>query len=468
MSDSPGPSSFLSKSSTSFWKLILIGFLILVLMIPVVWIVTLVNERHDRSDTVMEEIASKWGAEQLISGPFISVPYYEVEEQTDRDVPNRLKTVTRYLYLTPDSLNITGSVESTTHRRSIFEVPGYKANISLECSIPMSIDTAVLPQEVVPDWKNALLIFDVKDNRGLKELTGIINDQPLFFRQSYNVLKLTQIHQPEIEPSENQRRLKYKYHSDNNNELFFKYEAKIPIQPQEPTKISLNLTLTGTQQLSFLASALKETINLSGDWPSPSFNGDILPDSREVTSQGFTSRWQTSYLNTGNKAFWTSKELNLRYSVLGVSFLMTVNSYQQTTRTLKYSILFLLLTFMTFFFTEITSRQRIHPIQYLMVGCSLVIFYLLLLSLSEHLGFGWSYLVAAASVILQITLYCYTILHTRKFALQTGGILTALYAFLYVLLQLEDSALLVGSISLFVLLGVAMYAVRNVKWYNKE
>ncbi|MFO7659510.1 MAG: cell envelope integrity protein CreD [Candidatus Cloacimonadaceae bacterium] len=467
MPDTPERPSYIPKTTSSFWKLILIGFLILVLMIPVFWIVTLVNERHNRSDSVMEEIASKWGAEQLISGPFISVPYYEAEELTDRDSTKRLKTVTRYLYLTPDSLNITGSVESTTHRRSFFEVPGYKANISLGCSIPMSIDADVLPQEVVPDWKNALLIFDVKDNRGLKELTGIINGQPLIFRQSYNVLKLSQIYQPDIESSENQRRLKYKYHSDNN-ELFFKYEAKIPIQPQEPTKISLNLTLTGTQQLSFLASALKETINLSGDWPSPSFNGDILPDSREVTSQGFTSRWQTSYLNTGNKAYWTSKELNLHYSVLGVSFLMTVNSYQQSTRTLKYSILFLLLTFMTFYFAEITSRQRIHPIQYLMVGCSLIIFYLLLLSLSEHLGFGWSYLIAAAGVILQITLYCYTILRTRKFAVQTGGMLTALYVFLYILLQLEDIALLVGSISLFAMLGVAMYAVRNVKWYNQE
>jgi len=306
----------------------------------------------------------------------------------------------------------------------------------------------------------------LKDNRGLKELSGSLNGQPLSFRQSNNVLKLSQIHAPEIASSDFKKR--FKYNSNDSAEHYFNYESKFPLNVSEPGKISLSLTLTGTRQLSFLASALSETVNLSGDWHSPSFSGDILPDKRDVTSKGFSGNWQTSYLNTGNKPFWTSKDPGLRFSVLGVSFLVPVNAYQQTTRTLKYIILFLMLTFMTFFFAETITRQRIHPIQYLMVGCSLVIFYLLLLSLSEHIGFGWSYLIAAAGVILQITLYCYTILRTRKFALQTGGMLTALYMFLYILLQLEDSALLVGSISLFVLLSITMYIVRNIKWYQQE
>jgi inner membrane protein len=122
---------------------------------------------------------------------------------------------------------------------------------------------------------------------------------------------------------------------------------------------------------------------------------------------------------------------------------------------------------MTFFFAETISRQRIHPIQYLMVGCSLILFYLLLLSISEHLSFGLSYLIAAFGVIIQISLYCFTILRTRKFALQVGSILAGVYAFLYILLRLEDSALLVGSIGLFVLLAIAMYVIRNVNWYNQ-
>lgn len=466
MPDAPDRTSTLGKPSISLWKLILIGFFILMLMIPVAWISNLINERHQRSETVTAEIASKWGAEQLISGPFIAVPYYEAMKQIENQGSDSQKTITHYLYLTPESMQIKGTVESTVHRRSIFQVPGYKTSLDLECLLPARIDFANLPDGINPDWENALLVFDVKDNRGLKELSGSFNGQPLSFRQSNNVIKLSQIHVPEIETSDFKKR--FKYSSDVNTEHYFSYESKFPLNASEPVKISLNLTLNGTRQLSFMASALSETVNLSGDWHSPSFNGDILPDNRNVSSKGFSGEWQTSYLNTGNKPFWTSIDPGLRFSILGVSFLVPINAYQQTTRTLKYSILFLLLTFMTFFFAETITRQRIHPIQYLMVGCSLVIFYLLLLSLSEHIGFGWSYLIAAAAVILQITLYCYTILRTRRFALQTGGMLTALYVFLYILLQLEDSALLVGSISLFVLLGIAMYIVRNVKWYQQE
>ena len=158
----------------------------------------------------------------------------------------------------------------------------------------------------------------------------------------------------------------------------------------------------------------------------------------------------------------------LQLSNLGVNFLIMVDSYQQTTRALKYAVLFLILTFMTFFFAEIMANQKIHPIQYLMVGCGLLVFYLLLLSISEHIAFGYAYLIAATGVILQISLYCCSILKTRKFALQVGALLSFLYIFLYILLRLQDNALLIGSISLFILLSLAMYIIRNVNWYRSE
>jgi inner membrane protein len=466
MPDLPQKPLIAAVTSSPAWKLGIIGFIILVLMIPVAWISSLIHERYNRSDSVAHEIAVKWGAAQTVSGPFLSVPYYIKVLHKDSNGKDSNYTSIRYLHITPETMTIDGKVESILHHRGIFKVPGYTADLYITCSLPASIDIENKMDNYSPDWSNAIVSFDLKDERGLKELTGELNGQPLKFNKSSDVLTVT----ANPEPAQEKRGFfDFTPREVPETDLNFKFGAGTT-QSAYPSgaKLKLHVKLTGTRKLSFLASALKEKVGLLGDWRSPSFTGDILPDSRTITQKGFVAAWQTNYLNTGNKPSWSSEEPTIRLSSLGINFLIMVDSYQQTTRTLKYCILFLLLTFMTFFFAETMTKQRIHPIQYLMVGCSLIIFYLLLLSISEHLAFVWAYLIAAFGVVLQISLYCYTILKTRKFALQVGAILAGLYAFLYALLQLEDSALLVGSISLFVLLGVAMYVIRNVKWYNQE
>ncbi len=466
MNDIPQTNPIIPKNFAPVIKLFIIGFIILVLLIPVVWISTIIKERYDRKDNVAKEIASKWGADQLVSGPFICIPYNTVIYKQDNTGNEKTTIITNYLHITPETASITGQVESVEQHRGIFKVAGYKAVLDITSDFPKDIELSSLPNGAVLDWNNALVAFDLKDERGLKELTGNLNGKALTFNRSANVLSVSS---PMEELNDLRKKNKYAYDNDSDEAITFKFEAKTPVDiSTAKAQINLHLVLTGTQQLSFLTSAINETISLQGDWTAPSFTGDLLPDARTVDSKGFTASWHTNYLNTGNKQFWTSKEPTLKLSNLGVKFLIMVDAYQQTTRTLKYAVLFLLLTFMAFFFTETVTRQRIHPIQYLMVGCSLVIFYLLLLSVSEHLAFGWSYLIASFGVVMQISLYSYSILKTRKFALQVGSLLTAIYAFLYILLQLEDSALLVGSISLFVLLGVAMYVIRNVKWYNQE
>jgi len=466
MNDIPQKPALTAKNPSPAWKLGLIGIIILVLMIPVAWISTLIHERYSRRDSVISEIASKWGSAQIVSGPFISVPYPVSVKEKDFNGKEMTIFQTRYLHITPETLNVTGKVQSIIQHRGIFKVPGYKAELDLTSSFPANIDISGMPEGTVLDWNNAIISFDLDDERGLKELTGEMNGTPLKFKKSANIIKVSR-------PVETEPKLKaretYIPDSEKNKEYCFKFEAKSPMDIRTGnSQIKIHLNLTGTQKLSFLTSAITETIKLTGDWLSPSFTGDILPDNRTVDAKGFTASWKTNYLNTGNKPSWTSDEPTIRLSSLGVNFLIMVDAYQQTTRTLKYSILFLMLTFMTFFFAETITKQRIHPIQYLMVGCSLILFYLLLLSISEHIGFGWSYLIAAFGVVMQISLYCYTILKTKKFALQVGSIITGVYAFLYILLRLEDSALLVGSISLFVLLGIAMYVIRNVNWYGQE
>lgn len=455
-----------SKSSLQMWKLLLIGIMILLLLIPTAWISSLIHERNLRKDGVAAEIAGKWGGPQLLCGPFVCVPYGVFEPDPDPANQGRQVEVTRYLYLAADSLKVSGQIRSVAHKRGLFKVTGYQGELDLTAKFAPAAISNPAYQTLPLRWSEALLAFDLADQRGLKGITASLNGQPLVFNRSQGVLILPQA--PKIEEFKGGRPGQDGFAKElpvSDFQLAAPLSADLRAAPAE---VKLRLGLSGTGQLNFASSALSETIQLQGDWPDPSFIGDALPESRSVSAKGFSAAWKASALNSGLKAAWTSGEPAPQLASQGVDLLVTLDSYRQATRALKYSILFLLLTFMTFFLAELTSRQKIHPLQYLMVGCGLLIFYLLLLSLSEHLPFGWAYLIAAAGVVLQISLYCFSILKSRAFALRVGALLGFLYAFLYVLLRLEDSALLIGSVSLFAMLSVAMYLVRNINWYGGD
>ncbi|HNX38835.1 MAG TPA: cell envelope integrity protein CreD [Candidatus Cloacimonadota bacterium] len=451
-----------SKNNMQMIKLVIIGVIVLVLMIPAVWITFLIHERNERKQSVISEIAGKWGGAQVVSGPFISVPYGVPLKNVVPDGKNNSTEIIKYIHFAPDSLKIGGKIKAVTHKRGIFNVTGYQADLDLMASIPIAVIDDPAYKDLPLRWDEALVSFDLEDQRGLKELTGELNGKPLLFNRAENVLSINKL--PEASNSKESKR-----YAEETKQTDFKLSAAVPVDNSATgIKLRIKLNMTGTQQLDLTTSALKETVTLEGDWKSPSFVGDMLPESRTLDSKGFKATWQTNDLSSGIKKLWSSDEPMPQLSGMGVNFLIMVDSYQQTTRALKYSVLFLVLTFMTFFFAEVMTKQKIHPIQYLMVGCGLLIFYLLLLSISEHLAFGWAYLIAATGVVLQISLYCHSILKTRSFALKIGALLTFLYGFLYLLLRLQDSALLIGSISLFVLLSVAMYIIRNINWYSQE
>ncbi|MDD4310085.1 MAG: cell envelope integrity protein CreD [Candidatus Cloacimonetes bacterium] len=455
-----------NKSNVQIWKLLIIGFLILILMIPVAWISSIIRERYQRKESVVSEIAGKWGASQIVSGPFISIPYTALEKNPDPDSKLRLIELTKYIYLAPDSLQVLGKIKTVIHQRGIFKVTGYIADVDLNANFSAAIIDNPAYRDLPLRWDEALVSFDLDDQRGMKEISGTLNDQPLVFNRSEGVLSVSSL--PETGDLKNTFSA-YKGDAKEVKQTDFKLAAKVLSDIRSGNNsICIHMEISGTQQLNFASSALQEKVILEGDWLAPSFIGDMLPESRSIDSKGFKATWRTTNLNSGIKKLWSSDEPMLQLSNLGVNFLIMVDSYQQTTRALKYSVLFLLLTFMTFFFAETMAKQKIHPIQYLMVGCGLLVFYLLLLSISEHISFAWSYLIAATGVILQISMYCYSILKTRSFALKVGALLVFLYVFLYVLLRLQDSALLIGSISLFVLLSVAMYIIRNVNWYSQD
>ncbi len=448
------------------WKLAFVALITLILMIPVAWISSIIRERYNRKTSVIEEIAGKWGGSQIVSGPFISIPYSVKTKSIGDDNKEIITETDKYVHIAPDSIRVKGKIETVMHKRGIFKVTGYKAKLDIVAGFaPYVLDNPAYG-ELPLRWNDALLCFDIDDQRGMKDISGDADGVPLVFNRSTGVLSIISL--PETTNLKDTFSA-YKGDAVEKKNQDFKLEAKVPLDIRtQAISLRIHTTISGTQQLNFASSAISEYVDLDGDWQSPSFVGDLLPESRTVNADGFKASWHTSNLNSGIKKTWSSDEPILQLSNLGVNFLIMVDNYQQTTRSLKYSVLFLLLTFLTFFFAEIMTRQRIHPIQYLMVGCGLLIFYLLLLSISEHLSFGWSYLIAASGVILQISLYCFSILKTRRFALQVASLLSFLYIFLYVLLRLQDSALLIGSISLFVLLSLAMYIIRNVNWYSQD
>jgi len=340
-------------------KLALIAIIILLLLIPVAWINSIIRERYQRKESVVSEIAGKWGASQIVSGPFISVPYSVFVKSVDEN--NKLSSVetTRYLHFAADSLKINGDISTVTHKRGIFKVTGYKAELDLAADFSACVPENPAHTELPLRWNEALLSFDLDDQRGLKEIDGSINGKPLVFNRSEGVLSVSSL--PET-PDLKGTFSGYRGESKVEKQTEFKLAAKLPLDCNaNATSVRMRVSITGTQQINLASSALQESVHLKGDWPSPSFIGDMLPDQRSVDSEGFTASWRSNNLNSGIKKNWSGDEPMLQLSNLGVNFLIMVDSYQQTTRALKYAMLFLILTFMTFFFAEIMANKRSTP-----------------------------------------------------------------------------------------------------------
>ena len=212
----------------------------------------------------------------------------------------------------------------------------------------------------------------------------------------------------------------------------------------------------------------QNAVQVKSTWADPSFIGSFLPVAREITQEGFTANWKVSHLGRSYPQFWNSENQNGSYlsdSDFGIKLLLPVDFYQKTQRSIKYGILFILLTFTVFFLFEVFNPIRLHFLQYMMVGIALCIFYLLLLSIAEQFGFVVAYLSAMVATVVLITGYSMAILQSKKHALMLGTLLILLYSYLYVLLHLQDYALLFGAIGLFLILATVMYITRNIDWY---
>ncbi|KPA97196.1 cell envelope integrity protein CreD [Pseudomonas asplenii] len=427
-----------------------IALLMLLLLIPLMMIDGLISERQYLRDGVLEDIARSSSNSQLISGPVLVVPYRQTVREWKTDAKGKRtqesKEVSGRLYLLPERFVLDGKVQTERRARGIYEARLFHANNHIS-------GTFVVPPQLGIDEGFADYRFDepylavgISDIRGIENaLTLQLGDRQLEFMPGTQVSWLgdgVHVNLPRVDGRLQQR-------------LDFEFD----------------LALQGTGQLQVIPVGKTSNVHLAADWPHPSFIGNYLPTQREVGEQGFTANWQTSFFSTNlHEAMGNCVDTNdceaFKSRSFGVSLIDPVDQYLKSDRAIKYALLFIALTFAGFFLFEVLKRLAVHPIQYALVGVALALFYLLLLSLSEHLGFGLAYLVSAGACVGLIGFYACHVLRSLRHGLGFALALAALYGLLYGLLSAEDYALLMGSLLLFGLLGVFMVLTRKLDWYG--
>ena len=418
------------------------GLLVLVLQIPIGLISHTIDERRERRDQAIAEVTRTWGGPQEILGPVVTIPFTKRWVDEDK-VTHEVVTQRRLL---PRDLRITGRARIEMRHRGIFDVPLYVADLRVEGTFVLPSDGASPSspsRDGVAGWASTQVAL------GLSDVGAIRAASPLHIGGVDRA----------FEPGPGAASF-----------LDAGLHSAVPgAGPGATLPFSLDLTFGGHGRLSFVPTGDETQVALASAWPHPSFDGAALPTERSVGRAGFDARWRRLHLGRNFPSTWNDAEVTtarLSAAAFGVTLLPPIDTYRSNDRAVKYQLLFIGLTFLAFTLLELLTALRVHAIQYLLVGFALCLFFLLLLSLSEHVGFGRAYLTAAVATVALIGGYVRVVLGDWRRGVGVGALLSALYAFLFVLLQIEDYALLFGSIGLFFVLALVMALTRRVNWYE--
>jgi inner membrane protein len=425
-------------SNSAITRLLVIGVLVGLLLIPMGMIEGIINERAGLRESVIREISSKWGDQQTIGGPVLSIPYKIITT----DSKGRILTTIDTAHFLPDQLTLDGAINPERRYRGIYEAVLYASDLQMDARfkslVPAIEEMGIDKKNVL--WDKAVVSIGISDLRGLKE-NNMVN---------WNSV---------------QRELNSGIGAENI--MPCGVSTRVPVaDPEQEYQFSMHLNLNGSGILSFLPLGKTTMIHITSPWKSPSFSGAFLPDKRMVNDRGFEAVWKTMNLNRNYPQYWKEHDEKIMDTSLGVSLFTPVDEYQTTMRSAKYALLFILLTFVVFFITEIMQKNKVHPIQYLMVGFAISLFYFLLLSISEHTNFLTAYLISSTATVVLVSAYTKNMLRSLRMAAIVAALLAFLYGFLYVTLQLEDYALLMGGIGLFAILSVVMFVTRKIDWYG--
>ncbi len=395
-------------------KIFLILAMTFGLYIPLAMVESVIEERQERRATVVAQLGAVWGLPQTIAGPYL-----------EKGPGQAMVTATR--------VQVRGQLQTEVRNKGIYRIPFYSADLVLEGEFPP-----------VYGVQNPILSLRISDKKAVEVTSLVVDGKPLAF-------------------------------TDRGTDA----DGIAMVLPGSARSFKLVLKLQGIERLNFRPSG-RTTVELSGNWGDPSFTGAHLPISREIESDSFSAKWDVRGLPGSPALIGTPPAATAERgevaraaspaedfsSAFGVNLFLPVDIYQQATRSVKYGLLFVGLTFLAFFLFEVLANLRIHPVQYLLVGSALVIFYLLLLSLSEQIGFLFAYMGGSLATIGLITAYSWSVLRQGGRALLLGFLLVLLYGFLFTLLQMEEYSLLLGSLALFLILALVMFLTRSIDWYN--
>jgi inner membrane protein len=430
-----------NKDNQLLNKLLILGVLVIVSWLATMFVRGVIQERESTQETTAEEISEQWNRSQLIAGPVITVP---VEKTSVTSTGERV-VHTEVLTLLPQKLSYESQVASQLLKRGVYDTPVYTTTINGSGNFDLNdievnslADTKIL-------WDQAVISINVSDTRGISSMFDLtLNNNKYQMRPSSEFMTL-----------------------DTSG-----VHKNIAINPNQPNyTFSFEMPLKGSREISFLPLGEDTNVVVKSDWNAPSFTGEFLPEERSIYENGFEATWKITSYGKSLPTYWISDSFAVDRDALlsknfGVGLYQEMDLYTMVDRSTKYSILFITLTFLTFFMYEVLSRLRIHPMQYLLVGIAIALFYLLLLSFVEIIGFLPSYLISTAAITILITGYCFSVLKAKKRAFTIGALLMALYGYLYILLQLEELALLFGSLLLFGVLATLMFITRKLDWYS--
>jgi len=441
-------------------KALLVCALAFLMTIPGMFVWALIKDRSNRSEGVVAEVSKLQGGSQQVLGPLLIAPY-SIPTKKDAD------PITGWYVVSPETGAATVKVKADTLRRGIFDVPVYRATADIDATFAPRAAAPNLPAGAVVDWNGALIVVGFSDLRGAKsDVAATLTTPQGATKLAFSPASGVDLGRTAVSDGVDMPR---GVGSDGRFGLVAAPAGPL-IASAQGGALKASLVFTGAQRLSVMPFAKSTRVAISGDWSAPSFDGGFLPEKRELSDSGFTANWSVPFMARGLVGEGSSGSAlslsDLGGQDLGVTFTRINNPYQNVMRALKYAVMFVGLVFLTFFVFEALSGARLHPAQYVLIGLAQMVFYLLLLSLSEYIGFDAGFALAAVATVLLIGLYAGAAFKARRYRIQAMVVFTIVYGLIYLLMRLEDFALLAGSIAAFVGLTAAMWLTRNIDWYG--
>ncbi|RYY40198.1 MAG: cell envelope integrity protein CreD [Chitinophagaceae bacterium] len=424
-------------------KISIVAAIILVLLLPSYKVEQLVVEREARQKEAVDEVSNKWAGAQLLGGPMLVLPYV-VNYTTPNGKPAQDR---HYAYFLPTKLDMKAIAQPQERHRGIYKVMLYSAQVQMsgQFDIPDLSSLRITADQVL--WGEAFVRLHLSDVGGLNDELSL----------NWN----------------GTRKLVFAPNTSSDPYSSSSLAAPLPLQgPMElaPFSFSGNLQVNGSQQLLFAPLGKTTTVELQSTWPHPSYTGAGLPQQSTITGKGFSATWRSlAHRRNFPQQFRDGDRINssiydLSSSAFGVDLFVPVNAYQKTLRSVKYSLLCIVLTFTAFFLIEVVNKRSVHPFQYGLIGLALVLFYALLLSFSEYIGFNFAYALSALATFALIGWFVKGLLQSARLSTLLSAVLVLLYGYVFTILQLQDFALLLGSLGLFLTLAIVMYFSRKINW----